>query len=101
MYTHTHTQTYIQYIFYFTAFLSHQREHPIYSIMHYSFFLTYGCVLERFFKNNFTSGYVGLHCCVGFFLVAVSGGCSLVAMCRLLIVLTSFVEPRLSAHRLQ
>ena len=39
---------------------------------------------------------LGLHCCVGFSLVAASRGCFLVAMCWLLIAVASLVE----GHRL-
>ena len=39
---------------------------------------------------------LGLHCCVGFSLVAVSGGCSLVAARGLLTAVASFV----AGHRL-
>ena len=38
---------------------------------------------------------LNLHCCVGFLLVAVSGGYSLVAALGLLIAVVSFVEYRL------
>ena len=34
---------------------------------------------------------LGLHCCTGFSLVALNWGYSLVAVCRLLIAVTSFV----------
>ena len=40
---------------------------------------------------------LGLHCCTGFTLVAASRGYSLVAVCRLLIVVVSLV----AEHRLQ
>ena len=57
---------------------------------------------RAFFKIILVWGTLGLHCCVGLFLVAVSGGYSLVATCGLLIVLASVVVERgLSAHRLQ
>ena len=35
---------------------------------------------------------LGLHCCTSFSLVASSGGCSLVTMCRLLTAVVSLVE---------
>ena len=35
---------------------------------------------------------LGLHCCLGFSLVAVSGGCSVVAVCGLLIEVVSLVD---------
>ena len=38
---------------------------------------------------------LGLHCGVGFSLVAASWGCSLVVLCKLLIVVVSLVEPGL------
>ena len=54
---------------------------------------------ENFFPNNFIYLFLavlGLHCCMGFSLVAVSRGYSVVAMHRLLTVLASLV----SEHRL-
>ena len=53
-----------------------------------------------FFKKLFIYLFLavlGLHCCVGFSLVAVSKGKSLVVVCRLLIVAASLVRK----HRLQ
>ena len=47
-----------------------------------SFFLLLGLSINFFF---FFLAMCGLHCCTGFSLVAVSRGCTLVAMCRLLI----------------
>ena len=35
---------------------------------------------------------LGLRCCLGFSLVVMSGSCSVVAVCRLLIVLVSLVD---------
>ena len=37
---------------------------------------------------------LGLHSCMGFSLVVVNGGHSLIAMCRLIIVVTSLVAER-------
>lgn len=51
-------------------------------------------------KNNFINlllAVLGIHCCVGFFLVALSRGSSPVVLCRLLIVMASPV----AEHRLQ
>ena len=45
-------------------------------------------------KNNFIYLFLhvlGLHCCGGFSLVGVSGGRSVVGMCRLLIAMASLV----------
>ena len=53
-----------------------------------------------FFKNNFICllilflAVLGLHCCSGFSLVAVSRGYSLVVVCRHLIAVESLVEYR-------
>ena len=44
---------------------------------------------------------LGFLCCVGFSLVVVSEGYSLVVVCGLLIVVASLVGHRLQAHRLQ
>ena len=41
-----------------------------------------------FFNHSLFLAVLGLHCCEGFCLVAVGGGCALVAMCRLLFVVT-------------
>ena len=44
-----------------------------------------------FKKYLFILAVLGLHCCVGFSSVAVSRGCSLVAVCGFLIVVASLV----------
>ena len=50
-----------------------------------------------FFKQKYLLGCVGLHCCVGFSLIAASGGCSLATVHRLLIAMAFFiVQHRLS-----
>ena len=55
-----------------------------------------------FFKNLFILGCVGFCCCASFSRVVVSRGSSLVAVCGLLMAVTSLVaEHRLRAHRLQ
>ena len=60
-----------------------------------------------FFKNFYLFvclflAVLSFHCCTGFALVAVSGGCSAVAVCMLLKVLASLVAKyRLDARRLQ
>ena len=41
-----------------------------------------------------------LHCCIGFSLVVVSGGYSLVVVCGLLIAVAFLAEHSLKAHRL-
>ena len=48
----------------------------------------------NFFFNLFLA-VMGLCCCMGSSLVAVSRGCSSVVVCRLLIVVASLVEHRL------
>ena len=50
----------------------------------------------------FIFGCVGFSCCAGFSLLLVGRGSSLVAVCGLLMAVTSLVaEHRLRAHRLQ
>ena len=57
---------------------------------------------RTFFFNLFILGCVGFCCCAGFSWVVVSRGSSLVAVCGLLMAVTSLVaEHRLRAHRLQ
>ena len=57
-------------------------------------FINPAFVLEMFFKFLFIYLFLavlGLHCFLGFALVAVSGGNSLVTMCRLLTEVASLV----------
>ena len=53
-----------------------------------SYPLNHGGIPFSFFDNLFLA-VLGLHCCTGFSLVAVSGGYSLVTVLSLLIVVTS------------
>ena len=58
------------------------------------------CFLKKFYL--FIFGCAGLHCCVGFSLVAASRGYSLVAVRRLLIVVASLaVHRKALGHRLK
>jgi len=52
--------------------------------------------IDDFLKRFFFFAVLGLHCCTGFSLVAVSGGYSPAAVCRLLIAVASLV----AKHRL-
>ena len=60
-------------------------------------FCTKSCFLKHLFIYLFIFGCTGSRCCIGFSLVAVSKGYSLVAMCGLLIVMASLV----AQHSLQ
>ena len=48
-------------------------------------------VINFFLIIYFFFTVLGLHCCTGISLVAVSGGCCLVAVCELLIAVASLV----------
>ena len=61
-------------------------------------------VLESFLKLFIYFIYsllavLGFHCCAGFCLVAESRGHSLVAVCRLLLVVASLVGPQAVGHK--
>ena len=59
-----------------------------------SLFCSYISKISLIFLYNFMYLFVtvlGLCCCTGFSLLAVSGGCYLVAVCRLLIAMASLV----------
>ena len=51
---------------------------------------THSTILFYFFLIK-VLGCVGLHCCVGFSLIAASGGCSLATVHRLLIAMAFFI----------